>query len=74
MTPTLAASPLHPARDCMAPDTEPTDAELAEVMREAAEVARTRKRHGDAWLAAEMARAFDAVGLADAAALARTSR
>jgi hypothetical protein len=58
----------------MAPDTEPTDAELAVVMREAAEVARERKRQGEAWLAAELARAFEAAGLVEGAALARAGR
>lgn len=56
-----------PLRDCMAPDTEPTDEELAVVMREAGEVARQRKKEGDAWLAKQ-------IELALAAALNRPAR
>lgn len=56
-----------PLRDCMAPDTEPTDEELAVVMREAGEVARQRKKEGDAWLARQ-------IELALAAALSRPVR
>ena len=59
--------PPSPGRDCMAPDTEPTDAELAEVMREAAELTRERKRQGEAWLASQ-------IELALAAALQRAVR
>jgi hypothetical protein len=54
-------------RDCMAPDTEPTDEELAVVMREAGEVARQRKKEGEAWLARQME-------IALAAALSRPVR
>ena len=60
--------------DCMAPDTEPTDAERPVVMRESAEVARVRRATGDAWLAEQIARAFDAVGLVAGAAAARAGR
>jgi hypothetical protein len=61
-------------RDCMAPDTEPTDEELATVMREAAEVARARKIQSDAWLAEQVARALEAAGLTAGAAVARAGR
>ncbi len=40
----------QPRRDLMAPDTEPTDEELAEVMQEALEVAMERKAASDAWM------------------------
>ena len=45
-------------RDCMAPDTEPTDEELAVVTREAGAVARERKQVGEAWLARTLAAAL----------------
>jgi uncharacterized protein YggL (DUF469 family) len=64
----------RPDRDCMAPDTEPTDEELAIVMHEAGELARARKAQGDAWLAEQIAQAFEAAGLTAGAALARTGR
>jgi hypothetical protein len=38
----------------MAPDTEPTDEELALVMREAREVAVQRRARADAWVAARL--------------------
>jgi hypothetical protein len=41
-------------RDLMAPDTEPTDEELALVMREAREVAVQRRAKADAWIAARL--------------------
>jgi len=41
-------------RDLMAPDTEPTDEELALVMREAREVAAQRRAKADAWVAARL--------------------
>ena len=41
-------------RDLMAPDTEPTDEELALVMREACELARKREAISDAWVAARL--------------------
>ena len=41
-------------RDPMAPDTEPTDEELALVMREARELAVQRRAKADAWIAARL--------------------
>ena len=41
-------------RDLMAPDTEPTDEELALVMREAREAAVRRRAIADAWIAARL--------------------
>jgi hypothetical protein len=41
-------------RDLMAPDTEPTDEELALVMREARELAIQRRATADAWVAARL--------------------
>jgi hypothetical protein len=41
-------------RDLMAPDTEPTDEELALVMREAREAAVRRRAVADAWIAARL--------------------
>ncbi len=41
-------------RDLMAPDTEPTDEELALVMREAREAAIRRRARADAWIAARL--------------------
>jgi hypothetical protein len=41
-------------RDLMAPDTEPTDEELALVMREAKELAVQRRAKADAWIAARL--------------------
>lgn len=41
-------------RDLMAPDTEPTDEELALVMREARELAVARRATADAWVAARL--------------------
>lgn len=38
----------------MAPDTEPTDEELAIVMREARELAVARRARADAWVAAKL--------------------
>jgi hypothetical protein len=43
-----------PPRDLMAPDTEPTDEELALVMREARELAVQRRAASDAWIAARL--------------------
>lgn len=46
-------APIEPdriRRDLMAPDTEPTEAELEVVMRAAARVVRERKQDSDAWL------------------------
>lgn len=41
-------------RDLMAPDTEPTDEELAAVMREARDLAVQRRAISDAWIAARL--------------------
>lgn len=41
-------------RDLMAPDTEPTDEELALVMREARELAVARRAKADAWIATKL--------------------
>lgn len=41
-------------RDLMAPDTEPTDEELALVMREARDLAVERRAKADAWIAARL--------------------
>jgi hypothetical protein len=41
-------------RDLMAPDTEPTDEELALVMREARDLAVLRRAKADAWIAAKL--------------------
>ena len=38
----------------MAPDTEPTDGELALVMREARDLATQRRATADAWVAARL--------------------
>jgi hypothetical protein len=65
---------LAPERDCMAPETEPTDEELALVMREVGEVVRARKAASDAWLDEQVARALDARGLHAGAAVARAGR
>jgi hypothetical protein len=46
-------------RDLMAPDTEPTDEELAIVMREARELAVARRAKADAWVAAKLREASD---------------
>lgn len=41
-------------RDLMAPDTDPTDEELAVVMREARELAVERRALAAAWIAARL--------------------
>jgi len=41
-------------RDLMAPDTDPTDEELALVMREARDLAVQRRAKSDAWVAARL--------------------
>lgn len=41
-------------RDLMAPDAEPTDEELAIVMREARDLAVQRRAQADAWIAARL--------------------
>jgi hypothetical protein len=45
--------PIKP-RDLMAPDTEPTDEELALVMREARDLAVQRRATADAWVVARL--------------------
>ena len=47
----------------MAPDTDPTDEELAVVMGEVAVVVRERKAISDKWLSDQLAMAFAEVGL-----------
>jgi len=42
------------SRDLMAPDTEPTDGELALVMREARDLATQRRATADAWVAGRL--------------------
>ena len=54
-------------RDLMAPDTEPTDEELALVMREARDLALLRKAESDEWMRQQLAEAVRA-------ALARTDK
>ena len=50
-----AAPRMHiKSRDLMAPDTEPTDEELALVMREARDLAVQRRATADAWVAARL--------------------
>jgi hypothetical protein len=44
-------------RDLMAPDTEPTDEELALVMRAARDRAMARRAIADAWIAARLVEA-----------------
>lgn len=44
-------------RNPLAADTDPTDAELAEVMREARDVAMARKLESDNWMRRKLAEA-----------------
>jgi hypothetical protein len=44
-------------RDLMAPDSEPTDEELSVVMREALDLALTRKAVSDEWMRRQLAEA-----------------
>jgi hypothetical protein len=44
-------------RDVMAPDNEPTDEELAAVMRDARDLAIARRQLSDAWIAERLAEA-----------------
>lgn len=44
-------------RDLMAPDAEPTDEELALVMREARDLAMARKADSDEWMRRQLAEA-----------------
>ena len=61
-------------RDLMAPDTEPTDEELALVMREARDVAIADRAKADAWIAAKLKEASEFARQDSAAALARQQR
>jgi hypothetical protein len=47
------------SRDLMAPDTEPTDEELALVMREARDVAIARRAQADAWISTKLKEASE---------------
>lgn len=47
----------QPRRQIMAPDNEPTDEELAEVMCAARDVAMERKAASDEWMRRELAEA-----------------
>jgi hypothetical protein len=47
------------SRDLMAPDTDPTDEELALVMREARDLAMQRRATADAWVGARLKEASD---------------
>jgi hypothetical protein len=47
----------NPKRNPLAPDTEPTDEELYEVMREALDLAMTRKQDSDIWMRRKLAEA-----------------
>lgn len=49
------------ARDLMAPDTEPTDEELATVMNAARDLAIQRRALSDAWIAARLEEATQLV-------------
>lgn len=51
----------------LAANTEPTDEELAEVMREALDLAMTRKRESNAWMRSELAEAVANARARDAA-------
>lgn len=51
--PPSAGSPTK-SRDLMAPDTEPTDEELALVMRDARDLAKQRRLLSDAWVTARL--------------------
>jgi hypothetical protein len=51
----MAPSPdITEARDLMAPDTDPTDEELAVVMDAARDLAMQRRALSDAWIAARL--------------------
>lgn len=49
----------RPPRDLMAPDTEPTDEELAIVMREARDLAIERRVIADEWIADQLRQATE---------------
>ncbi len=53
----MNASEKMPRRNPMTADTDPTDEELALVMREACELAMQRKAESDAWLKREISNA-----------------
>lgn len=61
-------------RDLMAPDTEPTDEELALVMREARDVAIADRAKADAWIAAKLKEASEFARQNSAEELARQKR
>ena len=61
-------------RDLMAPDTEPTDEELALVMREARDVAIANRAKADAWIAAKLKEASEFARQNSAEELARKKR
>ena len=66
----MAGMPSDPARrDIMAPDTEPTDEELAVVMREARDLALQRKAEADEWMRKQLEQA-----LREASARTRAAR
>ncbi len=48
-------------RDLMAPETEPTDAELQTVMKEALDLALTRKQQSDIWMRRQLLETVDQV-------------
>jgi hypothetical protein len=48
------ADPPPNVRDVMAPDTDPTDEELAAVMRTALDLVRERNAISDAWVASKL--------------------
>lgn len=54
-------------RNPLAVDTEPTDEELAEVMREARDLAMTRKQESDEWARRQLAEAVAAARARDVA-------
>jgi hypothetical protein len=57
------------SRDLMAPDTEPTDEELAVVMREARDLAAQRRAIADAWMREQYEKALrEALGRIGSAA------
>ena len=49
--------------DLMAPETEPTDAELQTVMKEALGLALARKQQSDIWMRQQLLEAVDQVQL-----------
>lgn len=55
-------------RNPLAVDTEPTDEELSEVMREACDLAMARKRESDAWMRCKLIEAVADARFRDAVA------